>query len=175
MLIAGSIRWKSWSRQGWGVAVAAVALLVAVRVVAITIDWRQANAEYAAYQRAFAALPDGSTVYFAFGHAGEQKIWPHPEYHIPFLALRQRQVYMPYLFTGANSVMHYTAAYDGLRLLSHGPVLKHHESPNWRALLTAYDYFLLIDERYFDVAVPTELTPVLQAGRIRVYKNSLRP
>jgi hypothetical protein len=174
MLVAGSLRLKSWSRAGWSIAVATLAALVAARVAAITVDWRKANAEYAVYQRAFDALPDGSTVYFAFGHAGEQKIWPHPEYHIPYLALKTKQVYMPYLFTGANSVMHYTPAYEGVQRLSSGMVLKHRESPNWQALLTSYDYFLLVNDQLFDTAVPKELVPVLQDGKVRVYRNSLR-
>ena len=174
MLVAGSVRLKSWSRTGWTIAVAILAALVVARVAAITIDWRKANAEYAAYQRAFDALPDGSTVYFAFGHAGEQKIWPHPEYHIPFLALKTKQVYMPYLFTAANIVMRYAPAYENLQRASKGPVLMYHASPNWQALLTSYDYALLVNDQLFDTPVPRELVPVVQEGKVRLYRNSLR-
>jgi len=174
MLVAGSVRLKSWSRTGWTIAVATLAALVAARVAVITVDWRTANAEYTVYQRAFETLPDGSKIYFAFGHAGEQKIWPHPDYCVPFLALKTKQVYMPYLFTGANSVMHYTPAYEGLQRLSPGSVLKHHISPNWQALLTSYDYALLVNDQLFDTPVPRELVPVFQEGKVRLYRNSLR-
>jgi hypothetical protein len=172
MLVAGSVNVKSWPGKSWSFVVAILAALVVTRVVVITIDWRKANAEYTEYQRAFDALTDGSTVYFAFGHAGEQKIWPRPEYHIPCLAVRTKQVYVPYLFQIAG--MQYTPDYDRLQRLSRGPVLTHHESPDWRALMPAYDYFLLVNEHFFDTAVPKELIPVFQGGKVSVYKNPLR-
>ena len=115
-----------------------------------------------------------STVDLAFGHAGEQKIWPHPEYHIPFLALKTKQVYMPYLFTAANIVMRYAPAYENLQRSSKGPVLKNHASPDWQALLTSYDYALLVNDQLFDTPVPGELVPVVQEGKVRLYRNSLR-
>ena len=73
-------------------------MLVVVRFAAVTIEWRKADEIYAPYLRAFEAIPDGSRVFFAFGHAGSKQISTRPIYHLPTLVLAERDVYVPYLF-----------------------------------------------------------------------------
>ena len=71
-------------------------------------------------------------------------------------------------------VMHYTHVDEDLQRSIKGPVLKNHASPEWQALLTSYDYALLVNDQLFDTPVPKELVPVFQEGKVRLYRNSLR-
>lgn len=173
ILLAGSVEVRRWSRRGWWLAVVILATLTVTRVVTVTLEWRRATVAYAEYQQAIEVLTDGSKVYYAFGHAGGPSLWPHPRYAYPSLALRDKAVYLPYLFTSIVTVLRYTDDYEPLQRLSAGPVLLNHESPDWPALIDTYDYFVLTDEHLFDMPVPSGLVPVYQGRNVRVYRNPL--
>lgn len=174
LLFVGSLTPNSGNRTIWLFITAFIAMILLVRTTVITNEWRKTNNEdYAEYFKAFESLRDGSKVYFAFGHAEKQQIWPRPVYHLPHLALKTRQVYLPYLFTTKSGTIPLQYAEDlaQLQRLSPGPVLMYGESPNWSALLNEYDFFLLVNEQYFKIPVPDELVPVYQGDKVKVYKS----
>lgn len=174
MLFVGSLRpgdgraprWRHW-------AVGALALLVVVRVAAVSMEWRKFDAIYSNYERAFDVISDGNRVYFAFGHSGTQQVSIHPVYHLPTLVLSRRDVYVPYLFAtdSGSFTLRYQPEIKSLQHLSPGPVLTDRRSPNWPAIVERFDYFLLVDEQHFAQPVPQELVRVYHAGRVSVYKR----
>jgi hypothetical protein len=98
-------------------------------------------------------------------------------YFLPCLAVAKKDVYLPYLFTSDSNPginMKYTADYERLQYLSPGPRLVDGQSPAWSAILDTYDYFILGDEQFFDIAVPGQLLPVYRGSNFAVYKNSTR-
>jgi len=160
-----------WERLAFGLIVA----LLVVRIVAVTVEWRGADREYAEFLLAFASLTDGSKVYYGFGHAGAHKHGNRPKYFVPCLAVASKQVYLPYLFTSDSNPginMKYTPDYEPLQYLSPGPRLTYGQSPNWSAILDKFDYFLLGDEQFFNTPVPRQLTPVYKGNTFTLYKNS---
>lgn len=173
LLLVGSLRPTSITGKGWPLALALIAALVATRAGAVTLEWRKANsADYAEYLRAFDTLSDGSKVFFAFGHAGKQQIWPRPVYHLPCLAVMKKQVYVPYLFTAPGIVpLQYKPEYARLQRLAKGPVFSDGKSPDWNALRGQYDYYFLVNERHFKTPAPAELVPVFMGDKVRVYKD----
>ena len=158
-------------RMAVGIAILAAVLIVA-RVAAITVEWRKGEQVYSEYLKAFEVLSDGAKVFYAFGHAGEQRISTLPEYHMPTLALMRRHVYVPYLFSGNSGVgpLQYQPEVAPLQKLSRGPVLTNRRAPDWPAILGRFDYYLLVDEQYFSSPPPAQLFPVFQGKRVRVYK-----
>jgi hypothetical protein len=174
-LVAGLLQAGAgnWGRLAFGL----IGILIVVRTTAITLEWRSVNREYAEYRRAFESLSDGSRVYYAFGHAGTKRSTSHPLYFLPCLAVAKKHVYLPYLFTSDSNPginMKYTAGYERLQYLSPGPRLVDGQSPDWSAILDTYDYFILGDAQFFDIAVPGQLMPVYRGSDFAVYKNSTR-
>lgn len=172
LMLVGSLRLRTEpSRMAVGVA-GLVALLLVARVTAITIEWRKGEQTYSEYLQAFEILTNGAKVFYAFGHAGEQRISTLPEYHMPTLALMRRHVYLPHLFSNDAGVvpLQYKPEVVNLQTLSRGPVLTNGRAPDWPAILSRFDYFLLIDEQYFSAPPPAELFPVFQGKKVRVYK-----
>jgi hypothetical protein len=159
----------------WGTLVfGLIGALIVVRAAAITLEWRNTNREYAEYQRAFESLSDGSRVYYAFGRSGATSA-RSPNYFLPCLAVAKKDVYLPYLFTSDSNPginIKYTADYEPLQYLSPGPRLADGQSPDWRATLDTYDYFILGGEHLFDV--PGQLMLVYKGSNFAVYKNSTR-
>lgn len=171
LVFVGSLRLRSPSPMLWAAVYGLIGALVVVRVVAVTVEWRRANVEYAEFTRAFASLPSRTRVFFAFGHEGGQKIWPVPTYHLPLLAVASKEVYLPFMFAGPNITLQYQPDMERLQHLSPGPVLTHGQSPDWGALIGEFDYFLLVDERHFASAPPSVLTPVFRGDRIAIYRG----
>ena len=52
-------------------AFGSIGILIIVRTMAITLEWRSNDREFAEYLRAFESLSDGSRVYYAFGRADQ--------------------------------------------------------------------------------------------------------
>lgn len=152
----------------------AIALLALVRMAAVTVDWRQSNADYAEYLRAFDAVRSGGKMYYAFGHTGAQKISTRPVYHLPALVLARREVYVPFLFASSSGgfTLQYRSEVEPLQRLSKGPVLTHGASPDWAAILDQFDHFLLIDEQCFHVPPPAGLTLAYEGQRVRLYRRA---
>jgi len=178
LLLAGSLRIRAntGTRMLWKSAILFIAILVIVRVATITVEWRRINDdEYAEYIQAFDSLADGSKVYYAFGHAGSKKnMWPGPVYHIPHLALMEKQVYVPYLFISELLPLQYSPAFKSLQHITPGgPVLMNGGSPNWRPLLEEFDFFMLVNEQFFKTPVPEELDLVFKGEKVRVYMNTI--
>jgi hypothetical protein len=174
LLLVGSLRPEAGgSRQVSRWAYAVVALLVVVRVVSVSIEWRKSDAQYAEYVRAFDAIPDGSRVYFAFGHAGGKQISTHPVYHLPTLVLAQRDVYVPYLFASSSGgfTLQYRPQVEPWQRLSRGPVLTGGASPDWAAIEDRFDYFLFVDEKHFRTPVPAGFRLVFEGRSVRMYQR----
>jgi hypothetical protein len=96
---------------------------------------------------------------------------------VPCLAVTKKQVYVPYLFTGAivrGIPLRYQPDYERLQDLSPGPDLAHGRSPNWEALKGEYDYLLLVDERFFDAPVPEEFTVIFKGRGFSLFKTPRR-
>lgn len=171
LVLVGSIDVTTTLRRSASLAFGLLAALVVVRVGTVTVEWRKAGAEQQEYVRAFDVLSNGARVFYAFGHAAGQVIGTRPVYHLPLLAVTKKQVYLPYLSVGSAVTLQYQPGVEPLQRLSRGPVLTNRASPNWSAILPAYDYFFLVDEKYFADAVPATLTRVFQGDRVTVYKG----
>jgi hypothetical protein len=166
-------RARTWEALAFGL----IGVLILIRTAAITLEWRNADREAAEYLRAFEFLRDGSTVYYAFGDAGTDGSRSRPMYFLPCLAVAKRHVYLPYLFTSNSNPginLKYTARYEPIQYLSPGPRLIDGQSPAWSAILDTYDYFVLGNEKYFGIPVPSSLIPVYRGSAFAVYRNSTR-
>lgn len=173
ILLVASIRPKSGHERAWRIASACILVLVVVRTIAVTMEWRRADEVYTRMVRSFAVLAAGSKVYYAFGYAEGREFW-RPRFYIPTLAVIQRQVYVPYLFTSAtiNGVpMRYKEPFEQLQLLSAGPILLNGQSPNWAAIKDQYDYFIVGGQKHFSSSVPSDLTEVYRGDDLAVYQN----
>jgi hypothetical protein len=174
LMFAGSLRLKKQDGKLGALLLGLLAVLIALRTAAITLEWRKADAEYAQLLRSFESLTAGSRVYYAFGHAGGRNSWLRPKYFVPCLAVMSRQVYVPYLFTSNNIPgipLQYKPEYYELQRLSPGPILVNGQSPDWGAITDKYDYFILGDERFFDTPVPQRLVPVYKGNRFNIYRS----
>jgi hypothetical protein len=177
LMFAGSLRLKKQDGKTGALVLGLLAVLIALRTAAITVEWRKADAEYAQLLRAFESLTAGSRVYYAFGHAGGRDSWLRPKYFVPCLAVMSRQVYVPYLFTSNNIPgipLQYKPEYYELQRLSPGPILVNGQSPDWGAITGKYDYFILGDAQFFATPVPQGLVPIYQGSHFTVYKNPTR-
>lgn len=176
LLLIGSLgpgrRWNPASARLLGLG---LTILILMRAGAVTADWHRANEYYAEYLRAFEKIPQGSRVYFAFGHAGGKTFGPYPVYHLPHLMLAKRDVYLPYLFAslpGGGFTLRYQSAVEPLQRLSPGPVLLNQQSPKWTALLPHVDYYLLVNEQHFaDPPPSSELVQVFVGPTVKVYRR----
>lgn len=174
LLLVGSLRPTALlAKRTETVALAVVVAMVVMRVIAVTGEWRKTDRRYAEYVRAFDAVPDGSTMYFAFGHAGNKAMGLSPVYQLPTLVLSRRDVYVPYLFVRDSGVMPvaYQRGWKPLQTVSRGPTFTNGESPDWTELLPRYDYFYLVNEKHFKDPVPSSLTRVFDGPNVKVYKG----
>jgi hypothetical protein len=147
-------------------------VLVLARSAAITVEWRAADREAAEFRRSFATIAKGSKVYFAFGHEGGRQSWLRPKYFLPSLAVADRHVFVPYLFTSDNIPgipLRYHPDFAPLQALSQGPILTNRASPDWAAILDDYDYFIIGNGQYFDSPVPSRLVPVYSGEGFEIY------
>lgn len=174
LLVAGGLRptapqWRGW----WPILPLVVAVLLA-RSLAITVEWRAADREAAEFRRSFDTIAKGSKVYYAFGHAGGRESWLRPKYFLPCLAVADRHVFVPYLFTSdiiPGIPLRYRPEFSELQALSPGPILTHNSSPSWDRILGKYDYYYLVDEQHFGTPVPSQLVPISRGKRLTVYRN----
>lgn len=168
----------------WRAAFVGIGLLALARVFFVTSEWGKADGDLAEYRRAFEHVPDGSRMYFAFGHPERRTIvlpeptrggpQPRPVYHLPLMILQERSVYVPFLFAsnpGGTFSLYYR---DQKQVLpwSPGPVLTHGESPDWANLIDRFDYFLLVGEQHFKQRPPPELVPVFSGPTVRLYRHT---
>lgn len=174
LLAAGGLRPTAPSWRGWWLILPVVVTLVLARSAAITVEWRAADREAAAFMRAFDTIAKGSKVYYAFGHEGGRESWLRPKYFLPSLAVADRHVFVPYLFTSDNIPgipLRYHADFAPLQTLSPGPILTNRASPDWPAILDVYDYFIIFNGEYFDKPVPSRLTPVYVGEGFKIYRR----
>ena len=174
LMLVGSLRPKSERWKGSHGVLALVLVLILMRATSINLEWRRADRESLDYLRSFGVLADGGKMYYAFGHeAGRKRL--RPKYFLPALAVRDKKVFVPYLFSSDDIPgipLQYRPEYVQLQRLSPGPILTSHESPDWSAILSKYDYFLLGDERFFDAPVPSDLVPIFTGNDFRIFRNS---
>jgi hypothetical protein len=179
LLFVGSLRpagsdstGKCSSGERW--AMLLVGVLVALRVVGVTNEWRKSDANYSEYFQAFGSVPMGARMYYAFGHAAGKRIGTLPVYHLPTLVVASRDVYVPYLFAsdGGGFTLAYRKEIEPLQRLSPGPVLLNRASPNWAAIQEQFDYFLLTDEHHFEVPVPSSLELVFAGKSVKLYRRA---
>ena len=164
----------AWNRFYEHTIALVLLILVAVRATAVTFDWQRSNEYYAEYRRAFDHVPDGSRLFFAFGHSGGKSFKPYPVYHLPHLVLATKDVYVPFLFAsppGGGFTLQYQPSVEPLQDLSPGPVLLNGVSPAWERLLSAYDHFLLINPQHFDRPVPVDLRLVFAGDTVMLYRR----
>ena len=162
-------------RQIGVLATAAIVALVAVRTGAVTVEWRKSNQEYAEYVAAFEHITPGSRMFFAFGHKdGDKQIGLRPNYHLPLLVLSRHAVYAPFLFASNSGgfTLQYQPSVEPMQRLSKGPVLLNGASPNWPAIQGTFDYFILVNEAYFDTPVPQQLVPIYAGPTVKLYRRA---
>jgi hypothetical protein len=155
-------------------ATVAIVALVAIRVGAVTMEWRKSDQEYAEYLAAFDYITPGSRMFYAFGHKdGNKRIGLRPNYHLPLLVLARHDVYVPFLFASDSGgfTLQYQPDADTLQRLSPGPVLLNRRSPDWSSILNRYDYFLLVNQDYFDTPVPQQLALIYAGPTVRLYRR----
>jgi len=175
LILAGSLCPRAGPGKSWQVAIGLIALVIAVRVTAITVEWRKADHEYAEYIRSFGSLTKGSKVYYAIGNAGHAIPRRRPKLFIPCLAVMKKEVYVPHLFTSANVPglpLRYQPDYERLHMFRPGPFFQNGQSPNWKVFVPKYDYFYLTDERFFKDPVPKQLVPIYRGSHFVLYKNA---
>ena len=174
LILAGSLCPRAGPGKSRQVAIGLIALVIAVRVTAITVEWRKADHEYAEYVRSFGLLTKGSKVYYASGYAGHNIIGRRPKYFIPCLAVMKKEVYVPYLVTSREIPglpLRYQPEYEQFGRLSPGPYFSYRQSPNWKAIADKYDYFCMTDEQFFKDPVPKQLVPVYKGSNFVLYKK----
>jgi hypothetical protein len=174
LLVAGSLRPAVREWRGWWLVLPLVVGLLLVRTAAVTMEWRAADREAAAFIKSFSTIAAGSKVYYAFGHEGGRNSWLRPKYYLPCLAVTDRHVFVPYLFTSdviRGIPLRYRPEFASLQRLSSGPILTNRASPNWGAIVDAYDYFVIGNEKYFDTPVPAQLVPVYMGEGFKIYKR----
>lgn len=177
LLLIGSIAPTKQSTGWLGVLGTALILgLVLVRAGAVTLEWRKSNQDYAEYVAAFETIPNGSRMFYAFGHRGmEKEISIRPVYHLPLLLLARRDVYVPFLFASNSGsfTLQYRPGVEPLQHLSKGPVLLGGQSPDWGAIQDQFDYVFLVNQTYFDTPVPKAWTQVFAGKNVKVYKTTV--
>ena len=174
LLAAGGLRPTSPPWSGWRLVLPLVVALLLVRIAAVTVEWRTADREAAEFMRSFDTIAKGSKVYYAFGHEGGRESWLRPKYYLPCLAVASRHVFVPYLFTNdeiPGIPLRYREELAALQRLSPGAILTNRESPNWDAIVDAYDYFIIANGAYFDNPVPARLAPVYAGENFQIYRR----
>lgn len=178
LMLVGSLRpvESEGARVRWPVArwaFVGASLLVLVRAGAVATDWRKSDAVYEPYLRAFEVVPDGSRLFFAYGHDRGKSIGRTPVYHMPTLVLSRRDVYVPYMFasSGGGFTLQYRPEVEGWQKLSRGPVLLNAAAPDWATIVDHFDYFMFSGEAHFAVPVPAELERVFEEDGLSVYSR----
>jgi hypothetical protein len=165
---------RAW--PAWRLVVPIVVALVLVRVATVTIEWRAADREAAAFTRSFESIPEGRKIYYAFGHAGGRNS-SRPKYFLACLAASGRKAFVPYLFTSETIPgipLRYRPEFASLQLRSPGPILTQRASPNWQAIGDAYDYFIIANEQHFDQPVPAHWIPIHVGQGFKIYIGGAR-
>ena len=174
LLVAGGLRPTAAKWLGWRLILPVLVILLLVRSAGITVEWRAADREAKQFIRSFDTIAKGSKVYYAFGHEGGRNSWLRPKYFLPCLAVAERHVFVPYLFTSDNIPgipLRYRPEFAKLQTLSSGPVLTNRASPDWDVILNNYDFFVIGNEEYFDKPVPSTLIPVYVGEGFKIYRR----
>lgn len=169
LLAVGVLR-PTWNgRASWAIVILGGVILA--RAATVTAEWVNAGQIYARYLRALELVPNGSRLFYAFGHSAGQRLTTQPVYHVPQQVLATRDVYVPFLFASTSGwlTLRYRDEVEPLQRLSAGPVLLHGDSPGWESLKGRFDYFLLVDQQHFSAPVPDWLTLRYEEGQIRLY------
>lgn len=172
LLAVGVLR-PTWNgRATWAVVILGSVILV--RAATVTAEWVNAGPIYARYLRALELVPNGSRLFYAFGHSAGQRLTTQPVYHVPQQVLATRDVYVPFLFASTSGwlTLRYRDEVEPLQRISAGPVLLHGGSPGWDSLKDRFDYFLLVDQQHFKTPPPDWLTLMHEDGEIRLYSGT---
>lgn len=175
LILAGSLHPDVQRGDVWKLGFGLIIALIMIRATAVTVEWRRVDKENTEFLHSFELLTNGSKIYYAFGHAGGRKSFLNQKYFLPCLAVRDKQLFVPYLFTSSNIPgipLQYKPDYYQLQQLSPGPILEQNQSPMWGEIVDRYDYFILGDEHFFDKPVPEQLVLVYSGNRFKIYKKS---
>jgi hypothetical protein len=115
LIAASDVKWRS-RRQAAALA-AGIAVLLVLRVAAISHDWRKFDADYREFRAADVQLEHGSRVMMIPAAAGPGNR-PEPRFPYAFVAafaVIDRDVFLPYLFTASTPLR---LAPDGAKILS---------------------------------------------------------
>jgi hypothetical protein len=176
LMLVGSLRLRDQRWRAAPIVSTAIVGLVAVRVVAVALEWRKADAGYAEYVRAFDAVADGSRMFFAFGEPRNLQQGLRPYQHLPTLVLMKRHVFVPSLFAGNSGVfpLRHTAEGDALRKIARSKDTASGRVVKWADVVAAYDYIFLVDERLLNEPEVRRLVPVFKGERVSVYRTPSR-
>lgn len=171
LMFVGSLRLREGQARLAAIMFTVTVVLVAVRIVAVTVEWRRADVEYDEYVQAFGTIRHGSRMFFAFGQPHEKQIGRRPYKHMPALVLMRRHVFVPYLFAGTSGVgpLRYKPEVEPLRRIARSTGGRGGSIQNWLEIMANYDYVMLVDEGLFPESVRQQLAPVFKGKRVAVY------
>jgi hypothetical protein len=176
LMFVGSLRLREGQSRLAAALFTVIVFLVAIRIVAVTLEWRRADVEYGEYVQAFGAVGNGSRMFFAFGQPHEKQIGRRPYKHMPTLVLMKRHVFVPYLFAGDSGVgpLRYLPEVEPLRRIARGQGGNDGQMQYWPEIMANFDYVMLVDEHLFPESIRRQLTPVFKGKRVFVFTTPRR-
>jgi hypothetical protein len=174
--------WRG-GRRGEAAILAAVLLLGLAQALFIARRWRAFDPTYESVLAACDRMEPGTRLTFAMAHRGTwQQLFEPPLMHAASLCVIRRDAFVPFLFTVQQPVK-LTPSFEGLARVTPYPLFLPRDLERLReagrgdsqnpfapALLSRYDYLLVVHEEKFPWPVPAPFELLMQDGPLRLYR-----
>lgn len=157
--------------QHWRAAVALLLILFGVRTTVLTTQWFRADEIYSQYLKAFEQIKPGGRLLTAIASPGVWKPFPVPITHIPCLAIIKRSAFVPSLFAyPAQQPVRPKGVYERQIKRYSNPNHERGMMPDIDNILKYYDYFLIVDEQYFQKKLDISWPEIYRGDNFRLLK-----
>ncbi|MEO1592573.1 MAG: hypothetical protein AAFU71_14965 [Cyanobacteria bacterium J06632_22] len=152
-------------QYGWlgGVGLAAVAILLSVRISVVQSIWASYQPTYQAVTACIAQLEPGQRLFTAMAHENYDSAIP--TMHLPTYAVIQKSALVPSLFAfETQQPVQFQPPYQSLADQTRRTVYSGRRAIPWDTVLSQYDYVLLENKALFPSVPLAQLRPVHEAG-----------
>lgn len=175
-------------KDGSALIFAVFAVLFIVRIGVISDVWRKSDQVYKSYIAAFEHMPRGARLLSIVSFPGDFSLPPIPCIEAGTIAVITRDAFAPNLYAyplDPGKPIRFSPAFHDLVLRTpekkydravlealKDPAYANRKSPFRPEILSAYDYFLMVNPELFTLPVPDSLTPVFKGVNFVLLKRT---
>ncbi len=171
ILTAASIPEPADRIRNWRTGIILVLILFGVRTTVLACQWIKADRLYSQYTMAFEKIEPGRRLFTAIAYPGNWQPFPVPLTHIPCLAIIQRSVFVPSLFTyPTQQPVRLTSNFEKKFRWDMDDNYAGGRMPDFEKISKNYDYFLMVDEVNFREKLDISWPEIYRGDNFRLLK-----